>query len=146
MPHKRRSRLVFNPKLPISRRGHFSTGGEDLAPNVYVKSDHGTDMENTLADTNPLPPPPPPPPAPLLAPSAQELKSCPTVLSKYAIPQYNTTIRKHQEYDVLQAMPTVIRTQLTPRSKAAIAPIVLRKSQLSSLNLNNNVFNRLPKR
>lgn len=146
MPHKRRSRVIFNPKLPGSHRGHFATGGNDQPPNVCVKSDHGTDMENTLADINPLPPPPPPP-APLLAPSVQELKTSHTVINKYAIPQYNTTVRKHQEFDVLQTMPIVIRTQLTPRSKAAIAPTVLRILQLSNLQLKiNNVFNRLPKR
>lgn len=144
MPHKRKSRVVFNPKLPISRRGHFATGGNDLPPSVNVKSDHGTDMENTLADIDSLPPPPQPP-APLLTPSVQEVKPSHTVINQFTIPQYNTTVRKHQEFEALQTMPIVIRTNLTPRSKAAIAPTVMRILQLSNLQLKNNVFNRLPK-
>lgn len=133
MPHKRKSRLAFNPK-------HRSLFSNDPAPNVNVKSDHGTDMENTFAETNPLPPPPP-----LATVPAQE-QSSQTLLNKYATPQYNTTIRKNQELEVVQTMPTVIRTQLTPRSKAAIAPMVPREYQLSRQKLKNNFFNRLPKR
>lgn len=132
MPHKRRSRLAFNPK----HRSVFSNGSNDQAPNVNVKSDHGTDMENTFADTNPLPPPPPPPPS--LAPTSAQEQSSHTLLNKYAIPQYNTTIRKNQELEIVQMMPTVIRTQLTPRSKAALAPTVPRKSELFRRKFKNN--------
>lgn len=138
MPHKRRSRLVFNPK----HRSVFSNASNDQAPNVNVKSDHGTDMDNTFADTNPVPPPPPPSRAPV---SAQE-QSSQTLLNKYAVPQYNTTIRKNQELEIVQTMPTVIRTQLTPRSKAALAPTVPRKSELFRRTFKNDFFNRLPKR
>lgn len=127
MPHKRRSRLAFNPK----HRSLLSNCSNDPPPNVNVKSDHGTDMEHTFSETNLLPPPPAPP---LASVPAQE-QSSQTLLNKYAIPQYNTTIRKNQELEVVQTMPSVIRTQLTPRSKAALAPMVPRKSQLSRRKL-----------
>ncbi|KAH8395574.1 hypothetical protein KR222_000327 [Zaprionus bogoriensis] len=140
MPHKRKSRLVFNPKRAHTRR---PIGTTESAPSVCVKPDHGTDLENTLPAPGNLASAPP---------AAQQLKATQTTVNSLAVPQYNTTLRMQQEFNVLQSMPTVIRTQLTPRSKAAMAPTVTQKMNfpphravfkgLTPLNVNDSLDER----
>ncbi|KAH8392925.1 hypothetical protein KR215_010983 [Drosophila sulfurigaster] len=126
MPHKRKTHKI-----------HVKTVQTQLhaAPKVCVKSNHGSELENTLS-----------PPRPAL----REVPSS-TTGNLFAVPQSNTTIRKHEELNALQNMRAVVDSNLTPRSKAAIAPKVTVKmnfapnvaifKNLTPLNVNDTLSN-----
>ncbi|KAH8263259.1 hypothetical protein KR044_006506 [Drosophila immigrans] len=99
MPHKRKTHKMQFKTVP----SHLHA-----APNVCVKSNHGSEMENTLSPQRP---------------ALREVPSSSTG-NHFAVPQCNTTLRKHEELNALQNIRAVVGPDLTPRSKAVIAPKV----------------------
>lgn len=105
------------------------------APKVSVRSNHGSELENTLPINLP------------------QLITVSSSSNQFAVPHLNTTIRTHGEVNALQNMRVAVGPDLTPRSKAVIAPNVTKKmnfapnvavfKDLTPLNVNDSLY--LPK-
>ncbi|XP_034472572.1 uncharacterized protein LOC117780235 [Drosophila innubila] len=131
MPPKRKTQLQFNTKTQIPNRVQ-RTNITSAAPNVCVKSNHGSEMENSIPNE--------------MAP----LVKIPSSSNQFAVPQFNTIVRKHGEATALQNMRVAVAPDLTPRSKAAIAPNVTKKmnfapnaavfKNLTPLNVNDSLY------
>lgn len=104
MPHKRKTRLQYNPKQ-VSRRVQITSS----VPNVCVKSQNESPTDFMSAEDRPV--------QQLKAPSRN-------AANKFAVPQYNTMVRSQVELSSLRKMQVEASAELTPRTKAAIAPKV----------------------
>ncbi|KAM8716501.1 hypothetical protein ACLKA7_003385 [Drosophila subpalustris] len=130
MPPKRKAQLHFNIKTQIPNRVQ-RTNSTSAAPKVCVKSNHGSDMENSIPNEMP----------PLVPISSSS--------NQFAVPQLNTIVRQHEEATALQNMRAAVGPDLTPRSIAAIAPKVTKKmnfapnvavfKNLTPLNVNDSL-------
>lgn len=106
MPHKRKTRLQYNPKQ-VSRRVQLASS----APNVCVKAHNGETDEN------------------FMPPEEKNVQKAPiapqeTAPNKFAVPQFNTMVRTQAEVNSVRNMRVDLQPELTPRTKASIAPKV----------------------
>ncbi|EDW57635.1 protein PPP1R35 homolog [Drosophila virilis] len=107
MPHKRKTRFQYNPKQ-VTRRVQLTSS----APNVCVKPDNGSHPENIMPEQR----------------AVQQRATPQATGNKFAVPQFNTMIRSQAEVATLQKMRVAATgPELTPRSKAAIAPKLTQK-------------------
>ncbi|XP_016989255.2 uncharacterized protein LOC108051618 [Drosophila rhopaloa] len=134
MPHKRKSRINVSQRNSATRRvqlDHPSTA----PPHVFVESCLLMDEEIPTPDS----------------PKAKNgglTSRRPFSVHKFAVPQYNSTVRKQDEINVITQLQT--DTNLSPGAAAAIAPKVTQKmnfppdktvfSGLVPLNVNDSVL------
>ncbi|KAH8324429.1 hypothetical protein KR074_007161 [Drosophila pseudoananassae] len=135
MPHKRKSRINWNQKHTATRRTQLPN---PPAPQVSVTPDKELSLE---VENEPQMP----------APEFISFRA-PLCARKFAVPHYNSTVRKKEEIDVLNKMRAVIKdtTNLTPGIITAIAPRVTHKmnfppdqpvfKDLVPLNVNDSVL------
>ncbi|EDW11830.1 uncharacterized protein LOC6576397 [Drosophila mojavensis] len=114
MPHKRKTRLQYNPKQ-VSRRVQLASS----APNVCVKAHNGATDEN------------------FTPPEEKKVQKAPivpqeTAPNKFAVPQFNTMVRTQVEVNSVRNMRVDLQLDLTPRTKASIAPKVVKKLNFPS--------------
>ncbi|KAH8240865.1 hypothetical protein KR026_006412 [Drosophila bipectinata] len=127
MPHKRKSKLNWNQKHTATRRSQVAN---HPAPKVSVTPDNEQTVE---VDNEPQMP----------APEFISFRA-PVCARKFAVPHYNSTVRKKEEIDVLNKMRAVIKdtAKLTPgvTHKMNFPPDQPVFKDLVPLNVNDSVL------
>ncbi|XP_017060654.1 uncharacterized protein LOC108100999 [Drosophila ficusphila] len=113
MPHKRKTRLNGNQKNSASRRVQL-VNQPSAPPHALVESCNGQAADNAT------------PERPKTSKGAVLTStSRPLTLHKFAVPQYNTSVRKQDEINLLSQIQ--VDPSLSPGAKAVIAPRVTQK-------------------
>ncbi|XP_017004791.2 protein PPP1R35 homolog [Drosophila takahashii] len=132
MPHKRKTRLNMNQRTSTTRRVQLAPTAR---PNILVQSCNGVEAEIPMPD-NPKPK--------STGPTSQR----PLIIDKFAVPQYNTTVRKQSEVQIISHI--MLDTKIQSEANAVIAPKVTQKmnfppdqtvfKDLVPLNVNDSVL------
>ncbi|KAH8353555.1 hypothetical protein KR084_011787 [Drosophila pseudotakahashii] len=132
MPHKRKTRHNMNQRNSATRRVQLAPTAR---PNILVQSCNGVEAE--------IPTPVNPKPK-----STGLTSQRPLIVDKFAVPQYNTTVRKQSEVQIISHI--MLDTKIHSEASAAIAPKVTQKmnfapdqtvfKDLVPLNVNDSVL------
>ncbi|EDV31168.1 uncharacterized protein Dana_GF15225 [Drosophila ananassae] len=137
MPHKRKSRVNWNQKNTATRRAQLAHPPAGPPP-AAVAPDNEQCQE--VEEIEPQMP----------APECVTFRA-PVSCRKFAVPHYNSSVRKKEEIDALNKMKAVIsEANMTPSMVTAIAPRVTHKmnfppdqavfKDLVPLNVNDSVL------
>ncbi|EDW03663.1 GH10378 [Drosophila grimshawi] len=131
MPMKRKE-LSKHAKIDIPRQVIRRNTG-NAPPNVCVKANNGSQMEDTMQELHPI----------------QRKTPQQAAGNKLAIPQFNTMIGRKHEIISMPQMTIQVNPNLTPRTMASIAPKITQKmnfppnktvfKDLASLNVNDTL-------